>query len=297
MGKQAISVHSQGAGLSVQFNAMASPCELLLDSTDTHLAKQLGNLVANEVWRIEQKYSRYNPNSVCTAINNSQGRAVSIDNETFALLSFAQQCFNLSQGLFDISSGILRQVWHFDGSDTLPTRSQINALLPKIGFDKVLFNESTITLPAAMELDFGGIGKEYAVDKCIQLLKQRSNVPALVNLGGDLAVTGERNDAQPWQVGIEHPGFEQQKTMVVSLRSGALATSGDAKRYLLNNGVRYSHILDPKTGWSVIDAPRSITVAAPQCIQAGMLATLGMLQGRGAHTLLDSQPLPHWIIP
>ena len=296
MAAQAISIHPQAAGLSVKFNAMASPCELLVDSVDQQLGEQLGQLVANEVWRIEQKYSRYNTQSVCSAINQSQGLPLAIDDETYALLNFAKLCFDLSDGLFDISSGILRRVWHFDCSDNLPTPAQISALLSNIGFNKIVFDQSSIILPKGMELDFGGIGKEYAVDKCIQLLQAHSPVAALVNLGGDLAVTTERSDGQAWQIGIEHPGFVQQQTMVVSLRSGALATSGDAKRYLLKDGIRYSHILNPRTGCSITDAPRSVTVAAPQCIQAGMLATLAMLQGRDAQILLDSQPLPHWII-
>jgi thiamine biosynthesis lipoprotein len=117
----------------------------------------------------------------------------------------------------------------------------------------------------------------------------------LVNFGGDVAVLNPRKDGQPWLVGIEsadHPGTAER---LVQLVRGALATSGDARRYVLCNGRRYSHILDARTGWPVRDAPRSITVAADTCSQAGTLTTLAMLQGSGAEQLLRTGGTKYWI--
>ena len=291
-----ISCNKKSDGIAITFFAMASPCEVIIETNDFRLAQQLGQLIANEVWRIEDKYSRYNPNSICSQINNSNGNLTAIDNETFLLLNFADTCYQLSDGVFDITSGILRTVWQFDGSDNIPSTEQVLAVLPYIGWSKVSYSKDSLILPSGMEIDFGGIGKEYAVDRAILLIKTQTDLPVLINLGGDLAATSARNNNQAWQVGIEHPGFEQSQPMVVSLLEGALATSGDAKRYLFKNNIRYSHILNATTGWPIENAPRSITVNAPQCIQAGILATLALMQGNNAESYLTEQAIKHWAI-
>ena len=146
-----------------------------------------------------------------------------------------------------------------------------------------------------MEIDFGGIGKEFAVDRAAALLRQETSVSCLVNLGGDLAVTSRPKQRDTWKVGIE--AVNQRTHMpasLLNLQIGALATSGDQRRFLLEAGIRYGHILDPLTGWPIKDAPRSITVAADTCIQAGMLSTLAMLQGKGAETFLSAQDVSYW---
>ncbi|MBL4900090.1 MAG: FAD:protein FMN transferase [Colwellia sp.] len=284
---------------------MASPCEVIIQSTDKKLAVKLGDIIATEVWRIEEKYSRYNQRSVCSIINNHAGRSVDIDEETYLLLNFAQQCYQLSDGLFDISSGVLRKTWSFQGAqardgnnDNFPTDEQVKQTLANVGWQKINFNQNNITLAKGMEIDFGGIGKEYAVDRAIILAKQLTHSPVLVNLGGDLAVTCSRLNKEPWQVAIEHPDTSDNNVnladMIVSLKSGALATSGDARRFIINNGKRYGHILNAKTGWPVEQAPRSITVVAPQCIQAGILATLALLQGANAEQFLVEQEIKFW---
>jgi len=275
---------------------MASPCEIIIESVERALANVIGKQVSEEVWRIEDKYSRYNPNSLCSKINRSNNKPVVIDDETFALLNFADTCHQLSDGVFDITSGVLRKAWRFDCTDNIPSTATVSNILKNVGWQKVKYDNQQITLPAEMEVDFGGIGKEYAVDRAILLIKALTEQPVLVNLGGDLATNSARKNKQPWQVGVEHPVFEENKTMVVSLYKGALATSGDAKRYLLKSGHRYSHILNAKTGWPIENAPRSITVSAPQCIQAGILATLSQMQGSNAEQFLIEQEIKHWSI-
>ena len=288
---------------SITFNAMASPCEVLVQSGDKKLADKLGSVIANEVWRIEDKYSRYNQSGICHLINSNAGQPTKIDQETFLLLTFAQQCFELSEGLFDITSGVLRKVWHFDGSSNFPSKKQIHKVMQLVGWEKLSFDQYNIQLNSDMEVDFGGIGKEYAVDRCILLAKQLTHTPVLVNLGGDLAVTSARSNNQPWQVAIESPDTDNSLTkstlkngqdIVISLFSGALATSGDARKFLMKKGQRYSHILNAKTGWPITQAPRSITVVAPQCIQAGILATLALLQGKNAEKFLIEQEIKYW---
>ena len=297
--KRKIEISHREDGFCIQFFAMASPCEIIVESPNRSLAKKLADKLANEVWRIEDKYSRYNSASACSKINQSAGQPVPIDNETYLLLNFADTCYQLSDGLFDITSGVLRRIWRFDGSDNVPSSAEVNNLVADIGWLKIEYNESHLTLPKNMEIDLGGIGKEYAVDRCILLAQEMTNTPILVNLGGDLCATSARKNNQPWQVGIENPDYKSNEAstpMIVSLFQGALATSGDAQRYLLKKGKRYSHILNAKTGWPIENAPRSMTVVAPQCIQAGILATLALMQGEHAEAFLDEQEVKYWAI-
>jgi thiamine biosynthesis lipoprotein len=284
-----------GGLLAVRFAAMASPCELLLPVMDADAARELGAIVAGEAWRIEHKYSRYRDDSVIAHLHQGRGREQEVDAETAALLDFARQCFELSDGLFDITSGVLRHAWKFDGSDRVPAPAAIAALLPLVGFGRLCWASPRLTLPAGMELDLGGIGKEYAVDQAHDLLRARYDAPFLINFGGDLRAS-QPSPQGPWQVGVERPGSERDAALLLELGRGGLATSGDARRYLLKDGVRYGHILDPRSGWPVRGAPRSVTVAASSCTEAGLLATLALLQGAGARAFLEEQGVRYWLL-
>ena len=280
---------------AVSFTAMASPCEVLLDRSDMLEASELGRRAAAEAWRIEAKYSRYRPDSIVSVINRSQGNAVVVDPETAALINYAAQCHALSGGRFDITSGVLRRCWTFDGSDRVPSRAAVAQLLPLIGFEKVGWKSPRITLPAGMEIDFGGFGKEYAVDRVLALIATQFKGAALVNFGGDLAANGAPAGA-PWQVGVERPDTDREARLLLELTQGALATSGDTHRFLLRDGVRYGHILDVRTGWPVPNPPRSVSVAASTCLEAGLLATLAMLHGAAAEAFLSEHGARYWCL-
>lgn len=273
-----------------RFAAMASPCECLVRGVSETLARQLAQTVADEAWRIEQKFSRYRDDNLMAAINAGDEQWVTLDEETSRLLDFAEQCWQLSEGAFDITSGVLRRAWRFDGSDNVPEAEQVRALLPLVGWDKVERQGGRIRLRKGMELDLGGIGKEYAVDSAFQLAGRLTDADLLVNFGGDLV--GRATQA-PWQVGME--GTARPMAGQLQFTTGALATSGDSRRFLLRDGVRYSHVLDPRSGWPVTDAPRAVTVFGQQCTQAGLLSTLALLQGRDAETLLREAGVQYWI--
>ena len=282
--------------LAVRFSAMASPCEVLLSSVDRDAALAIGTIAAQEAWRIEKKYSRYRDDSVIAWIHERRDTSVEVDEETASLMDFANQCYVLSQGLFDITSGVLRRAWKFDGSDRIPEQAAIDRLLPMVGFDKLQWQSPRLLLPDGMELDFGGFGKEYAVDRAYSLLAARHRTgPFLINFGGDLRAN--RSPAHgPWQVGVERPDADREATMLLDLKHGALATSGDSRRYLLRNGIRYGHILHPGTGWPVPGAPRSVTVAASSCTEAGFLSTVALLHGAGARAFLEEQGVRYWLV-
>jgi thiamine biosynthesis lipoprotein len=275
---------------------MGGPCEVLAEVADEAEARKISNVVAACAWRIEDKFSRYRPDNVVARINTADGKPIEVDAETANLLDFAALMHRLSDGLFDITSGVQRNAWTFDGGSRIPTQADIEALLPLVGWSKVQWTRPQLTLPAGMQIDFGGIGKEYAVDQATQLAAQISSEAVLVNFGGDLAVTRSRKDNQPWRVGIEDSHASvRSAVMRVDLMAGALSTSGDTYRYVQSEGRRLSHILDPRTGWPVIGAPRSVTVAAPTCTNAGMLTTLAMLRGPGAEAFLESEGARHWV--
>jgi thiamine biosynthesis lipoprotein len=166
--------------------------------------------------------------------------------------------------------------------------------MPFIGWGKVKYDQSSITVAKGMELDFGGMGKEYAVDCVAKLCAEHaSTTSVVVNFGGDIQVNRARHNKQPWYIGIESPD-DAEATKVLKIISGGLATSGDARRYLLKNGKRYSHILNPETGYPVKNAASSVTIAAPHCIQAGLLATMALLKGPNAEVFLEPQDVKFW---
>jgi FAD:protein FMN transferase len=168
--------------------------------------------------------------------------------------------------------------------------------MPFIGFDKIEWRSPHLLLPTGMELDFGGIGKEYGVDQAFELLASQRNDPFLINFGGDLRANHAPAHGS-WQVGIERPDTPGAASKILQFEHGALATSGDSRRFLMKDGVRFGHILDPRTGWPAAGAPRSATVAASSCTEAGLLATLALLNGDRAKEFLEQEGVRYWLEP
>lgn len=279
-----------------RFVAMACPCEVLIEDAPENLARQIVETVAASAWRVERKFSRYRTDSAVHRINASGGQPVRVDAETANLLDFSATLTTLTNGGFDITSGVLRKVWTFDGGDHVPSQEEINALLSLVGWNKVTWRRPLFTLPAGMQIDFGGIGKEYAVDSATMLVESlAAGISCLINFGGDMAVRNPRRDGMHWRIGIEGADRSGEATQIVALKRGGIATSGDSRRYVYRDGRRYSHILDARTGWPVRNAPRSITVAADTCTQAGTITTLAMLQGERAEALLRSSRVQYWL--
>ena len=149
---------------------MASPCEVLLEDATRATATEVTDAVAREAWRIEDAFSRYRSGNIVDRINRADGRAVAVDDETARLLDFANTLHELSDGKFDITSGVLRQVWVFDGSDRVPEAAAVASVLKRVGWHMASWKAPRLTLRPGMEIDLGGIGKEYAVDRCIATL-------------------------------------------------------------------------------------------------------------------------------
>lgn len=279
---------------AMKFRAMASPCEILIETASRKEARRLGKIARDEALRIEAAFSRYRDDNIVHRINHSGGAPVEVDSETANLLDFADQCFALSDGLFDITSGVLGRVWQFDGSNKIPRESDVLSLLPLVGWEKVSWQAPRFILPNGMQIDFGGIGKEYAVDRVVNLLRVNTDVPFLVNFGGDLHASRAPVEQSAWIVGIEAMRKSGVAVKTIELQRGALSTSGDAQRFLKKDGIRYGHVLHPKTGWPVVEAPASVTVAGNSCTESGILSTLALLHGANAEAFLKSHDVVFW---
>lgn len=298
---------ADGVTHAFRFQAMANPCEVLLEGCTARQAHTLFTQLEQEVRRIEHKYSRYREDSTLSLLNRSAGQICAVDPETWQLLKLAGVLWQHSAGRFDISSGVLRKVWQFKSAQeqtantAIPHEQAIAALMPFIGWEKTHLDERHFQMRAGMQIDFGGIGKEYAADRCADIARAAGYRHCLINLGGDVVATGGRADGSTWQVGIEatHTTTRVNPRIwrVLPLNAGAIATSGDTHRYLLHAGKRYGHILDARTGWPVENAPSSITIAAPNATEAGMICTLAMLHGIDAEVFLHQQQRPYWIQP
>ena len=277
------------------FRAMASPAEIQLYASDQRQATRAARAAQREVERIEAKYSRYRDDSVTSAINRAgDGVPVAIDEETTALLDYAHACWEQSDGLFDITSGVLRRAWNFK-LEVIPRQSDIEALLDRVGWPRVRRDRGTAALEAGMELDFGGIGKEYAADRAVAMLLESEIANALVNLGGDVRAIGSHPGGKPWHIGVVDPRQAGRSIAHVPIDNAGLATSGDYQRYMIHDGRRYCHVLNPRTGWPV-EGPRSVSVIAPLCVVAGSCATIAMLKGDNAQSYLEQQQLPYLLV-
>lgn len=270
-----------------EFAAMASNHELKLWSDDETRAHEVAARAIADVQRIERKYSRFREDSVIAAINAAAGsHRVPIDAETAALLEYADACYELSGGAFDVTSGVLRRAWNFRRDPpALPTAAAVQSLLELVGWRDVERSAHEVFLRrAGMELDFGGIAKEYAADRVASVCVDAGLTHGLINLGGDVRVMGAQPDGSPWRIGIGHPRAEGAIASV-ALCGGAVATSGDYERFFDIDNVRYCHIIDARTGWPVTQW-QSISVVAPLCVVAGSYATIAMLMQEAAVAFL-----------
>jgi len=276
---------------------MGSDCTLSLYAADESKADQAANLTMAEAWRIEEKYSRYIDGNTLSEINRAAlaGSQIEVDFETAGLLTYAFTAYRLSGGLFDISSGVLRQAWNFS-SHEIPSQSAINEIMPLIGLGKVKWAAPNLYFSQpGMELDFGGLGKEYAVDRGADICQSLGILSGLLDFGGDIRVLGVPPDGAPWQIGVRHPGNPEISLGNIQLKSGAVATSGNYERYIEVSGKRYGHIINPLTGWPVSELS-SVTVMAEKCLLAGTLSTIAMLKEEQGKKWLGKSGYQHfWV--
>jgi len=207
-----------------------------------------------------------------------RGGSIDIDCETAGLLDYAFAAYEMSGGLFDVTSGLLRKAWDFK-SGRLADQAVVDAVLPRVGLDKVGWNAPRLEFVVpGMEFDFGGLGKEYAVDRAAEVCLASGAEHGIIDLGGDIRVIGPHPNGEPWQIGVRDPRNPASVTATAAIAQGALATSGDYERSIEISGRRYSHILNPQTGWPVRGLA-SVRVIADRCLVSGTASTIAMPKG------------------
>lgn len=262
-----------GGGALVQF----------VDDRGRERAERVARAVEGEARRIEVKFSRYRESSVVSEINRNAGRTpVAVDEETDMLVQWALELSRWTDGRFDPTVGALRRAWDFKSS-RVPSAGEIAALLPLVDAAAVSRRNRTIFLRrAGMEIDLGGVGKEYAVDRAAKLLREEGIRSAVVSFAGDVRTVGSRGDGRPWKVGVVDPRDRGRCRFAVRpLADAGIATSGDYERGFVQEGVRYHHILDARTGWPARGVA-SATVVAASAFRAGCFATASFLLGPDA---------------
>lgn len=281
-------------GFRYRFKAMGSPCEIQGFVASRAQGEAVATQVEADVQRLEQRYSRYRDDSLLSGINRvaAIGGQIDLDEETAGLFDYAATCFAQSGGLFDITSGVLRRAWRFDKGE-LPDPELIGSLLKTVGWDKLVWRRPRLSFPlAGMEIDLGGVVKEYAADRAATICIGAGMPHGIVNLGGDIRVVGPRPDGSPWIIGIQHPRERDKVLRNLEVYQGGIATSGDYERCILVGGERYSHVLNPITGWPVRHLA-TVSVVGDFCLVSGSASTIGMLKQADGPRWLMELGLPH----
>lgn len=240
-------------------------------------------LAANEITRIEKLISSWDNHSETAQINRMAGvEPVKVSSELFQLIQRSLAISHLTDGAFDISYASMDRVWKFDGSMThLPSEEEIRASVSKVGYQNILLNpkQQTVFLKLkGMKIGFGAIGKGYAADKAKALLRRQGVVAGIINASGDMNTWGRQPNGEDWKVAITNPFDKEKAFALLPIHEGAVVTSGDYEKYVSFNGVRYAHIIDPRTGYPATGTI-STTVFAPKAELADALATSIFVMG------------------
>ncbi len=266
----------------LEFKALGTQCLIKFRQEDEEKALRFAADALGWMGGFEAKFSRYRPDSMISQINAAAGgNWIQVDDEMEHLMNLADDLYRRTKGILDPTILPLLQVWDWKTiHHKLPEPSAIDAALKKTGWEKVERKAGSVRLPdQGMGLDFGGFGKEYAVDFLARMARQHGIQDALIDLGRDIFAMGG-NGAHPfWHIGIEDGNQPGQCWGGLGVSDRAVSASGDYARHFTHQGVRYGHILDPRTGWPVSNGMRAVTVVAPSCLEAGAYSTAVFVLG------------------
>ena len=260
-----------------KLSMLGSPLEITVVAKDTIQGNQYIDLAITEVKRIEYLISDWIPSTQISQVNKNAGsKPVKVDKEVFDLVGRAIKVSQITSGAFDISYASMDKIWKFDGSmKAMPTEEAIKKSVSKIGYKNIILDskEQTIFLKnEGMKLGLGGIGQGYIADKVKELLFSKGCNSGIVNVSGDINAWGRQQDGNPWTVGIVNPLNKNKVFATFPLEDSAVETSGNYEKYVIFNGIRYSHIIDPRTGYPA-QGVVSVSVFAKQTEIADALAT------------------------
>ncbi len=262
---------------------MGSRFDITVVAKDQVEADEYIDLAVSEITRIEQLISSWDSNSQTSEVNRNAGlRPVKVDAELFDLIQRAIGISKLTDGAFDVSYASMDKIWKFDGSMTvMPSADSIKASVSKVGFQNIVLDKesSTVFLKLkGMKIGFGAIGKGYAADKAKDLLISKGVVSGIINASGDMNTWGKQPDGSEWKVAITNPMAKNKVFALLPITNGAVVTSGNYEKYVTFNDVRYTHIIDPRSGYPATGII-SVTVFAPKAELADALATSVFVMG------------------
>jgi thiamine biosynthesis lipoprotein len=272
---------------------MGTVVSLTIEGETPAALAQAADAAYREMGRLSDMMNHYSPDSVVSEINRQAGvRPVSVPLELMDVLQSAQRMSARTNGAFDITVGSLRG-WRFDPAQPrIPTRAQIAAMLPRVGYRHLVLDATAgtayLTRPGT-RIDLGGIAKLYILNAGLQTLQRHEIANAMINGGGDVVVAGHI-DGRPWRVGIRDARQPERLYAVIERERGFVVSSGDYERYFTKNGRRYHHILDPRTGYPTV-GPHGVTLVGED-IEAinGLSAAIMVLGAEAGRTLIEATP-------
>ncbi|VXC43403.1 FAD:protein FMN transferase [Flavobacterium sp. 9AF] len=256
---------------------LGSPFEITVVAEDTIKGEKFCNWAIEEVKRIENLISDWIPTSQISTVNQNAGiKPIKVDEEVFELVERAIKVSKITKGAFDISYASMDKIWKFDGSmKMMPSEEEIKKSVARVGYQKIILNVENKTIflqDKGMKLGLGGIGQGYIADKIKVLLQSKGCTAGIVNVSGDINTWGYQINGSPWTVAIVNPLNKEKVFATFPLIDSAVETSGSYEKYVTFNGKRYSHIIDPRTGYPATGII-SVSVFAKQTEIADALAT------------------------
>ncbi|WP_121364657.1 FAD:protein FMN transferase [Flavobacterium limicola] len=269
---------------------MGGRFDISIVDKDSLSAEQNIDAVINEITRIENLISDWKPDSQVSEVNQNAGiRPVKVDKEVFELTQRAIRFSEVTNGGFDISFAAMDKIWKFDGYMTqMPSAEAIQKSVEKVGYKNIILDsvQSTIFLKLkGMKIGFGALGEGYATDKCRDMMLAKGVEAGIINGSGDMSTWGKQPNGKPWNIGITNPFHPEKLLAVVPLKQDAVTTSGSYEKFVIFNGKRYSHIINPATGYPATGLC-SVTVFGPNAETANGLSTSLMVLGKTAGLLL-----------
>lgn len=265
---------------------MGSRFDVTVVAKDSIEGNKYIDTAISEITRIEKLISSWDANSQTSEINRNAGiKPVKVDSELYQLIERAIGISKLTDGAFDISYASMDKIWKFDGTMTkMPTEDEITASVSNVGYQNIILNKenSTIFLKLeGMKIGFGAIGKGYAADKAKDLLISKGVSSGIINASGDMNTWGKQPNGSEWKVAITNPMNKNKVFALLPIKNGAVVTSGNYEKFVNFNGTRYTHIIDPRSGYPS-SGIISVTVFAPKAELADALATSVFVMGKEA---------------
>ncbi|HEY6141888.1 MAG TPA: FAD:protein FMN transferase [Flavobacterium sp.] len=265
---------------------MGGRFDITIVAQDSLSAEQNIDEVISEITRIEYLISDWKPTSQVSEVNQNAGiHPVKVDKEVFELTKRALLFSEVTYGGFDISFAAMDRIWKFDGSMTeMPSAEAIKKSVEKVGYKNIILDStnSTIFLKLkGMKIGFGALGEGYATDKCRTMMLAKGIKAGIINGSGDMSTWGKQPNGKPWNIGITNPFHPEKLLAVVPLEQEAVTTSGSYEKFVVFDGKRYSHIINPATGYPATGLC-SVTVFGPNAETANGLSTSLMVLGKTA---------------